>query len=91
MKCGTEKAADAMKRIVRQYMLLLVGVLITSFAISVFYTPNKIVSGGVSGTCRIADAGRPYAPAAHRTPPQNIITGIVPGLQDRKHIPGVKT
>ena len=42
-----------MKKSVGQFMLLLCGVMITSFAISVFYTPNKIVSGGVSGISTI--------------------------------------
>ena len=48
---------------------------------------KQSAGGGVSGSWRIAAAGRPYAPSAHRTPPPNIITNIVPGLQDRKHIP----
>ncbi len=57
-----------------------------------YYSPPRIsqqqkAGGGVSGSCRIAAAGRPYAPSAHRTPSPNIITNIVPGLQDRKHIP----
>ena len=42
-----------MKKIVKQYLMICLGVMITAFAISVFYTPNKIVNGGVSGVSTI--------------------------------------
>ena len=42
-----------MKKRIGQYMVILLGVILTSFAIGVFYTPNKIVSGGVSGLSTI--------------------------------------
>ena len=41
-----------LKRI-KQYALIVLGVVLTAFAISVFYVPNKIVSGGVSGISTI--------------------------------------
>ena len=34
---------------IKKYATIVFGVLLVAFAISVFYTPNKIVSGGVSG------------------------------------------
>ena len=37
----------------KKYTLILLGTVLTSFAISVFYTPNKIVGGGVSGIATI--------------------------------------
>ena len=37
----------------KRYAAIVFGVLIVAFAISVFYTPNKIVSGGVSGISTI--------------------------------------
>lgn len=37
----------------RNYALSVIGPIITAFAISIFYTPNKIVSGGVSGISTI--------------------------------------
>ena len=43
----------SIKKRICQYMIILLGVIITSFAVSVFYTPNKIVSGGVSGLSTI--------------------------------------
>ncbi len=42
-----------MQKKLKQYSIILLGVIMTSFAISVFYTPNKIVSGGVSGMSTI--------------------------------------
>jgi len=42
-----------MKKLVKQYALILLGVMLTAFAVSVFYVPNKIVSGGVSGVSTI--------------------------------------
>ena len=42
-----------MKKVIKQYSIILIGVIMTAFAISVFYTPNKIVSGGVSGLSTI--------------------------------------
>ncbi len=38
---------------VKQYALMTFGVMLTAFGISVFYVPNKIVSGGVSGISTI--------------------------------------
>ena len=38
---------------VKKYTTIVVGVMMVAFAISVFYTPNKIVSGGVSGIATI--------------------------------------
>ena len=38
---------------VKKYAAIVVGVMMVAFAISVFYTPNKIVSGGVSGIATI--------------------------------------
>ena len=42
-----------MMKLVKQYALILLGVMLTAFAVSVFYVPNKIVSGGVSGVSTI--------------------------------------
>lgn len=39
--------------IVKKYITILCGTALTGFAISGFYTPNKIVSGGVSGISTI--------------------------------------
>lgn len=39
--------------IIRKYGVIVFGVMLVAFAISVFYTPNKIVSGGVSGLSTI--------------------------------------
>ncbi len=41
-----------LKRI-KQFTLITFGVMLTAFGISVFYVPNKIVSGGVSGISTI--------------------------------------
>lgn len=38
---------------IRKYIHIVLGVMMVTFAISVFYTPNKIVSGGVSGISTI--------------------------------------
>jgi len=40
-------------RSVKRYATIVFGVLLVAFAVSVFYTPNKIVSGGVSGISTI--------------------------------------
>lgn len=37
----------------RKYITILAGEIITAFAISCFYTPNKVVNGGVSGIATI--------------------------------------
>lgn len=37
------------RQTIRRYAIIMLGVLTVAFAISNFYTPNKIVSGGVSG------------------------------------------
>ena len=34
---------------IKSYFTVTLGTMLAAFAISVFYTPNKIVSGGVSG------------------------------------------
>lgn len=39
--------------VVKKYLIILFGVVLTAFGISVFYTPNKIVNGGVSGVATI--------------------------------------
>lgn len=38
---------------IKKYATIVIGVMMVAFAISVFYTPNKIVSGGVSGIATI--------------------------------------
>lgn len=38
---------------IKKYTTIVIGVMMVAFAISVFYTPNKIVSGGVSGIATI--------------------------------------
>ena len=38
---------------IKKYATIFFGVMMVAFAISVFYTPNKIVSGGVSGIATI--------------------------------------
>ena len=38
---------------IKKYLTILFGTMLTGFAISGFYTPNKIVSGGVSGISTI--------------------------------------
>ena len=43
----------SLKNNLKNYALSFVGPIITAFAISIFYTPNKIVSGGVSGISTI--------------------------------------
>ena len=42
-----------LKTNLRNLALSIIGPIITAFAISIFYTPNKIVSGGVSGISTI--------------------------------------
>ncbi len=46
------KQKDAGK-MVKKYITILFGIMLTSFAISVFYVPNKVVNGGVSGMSTI--------------------------------------
>lgn len=38
---------------IKRYLIILLGTAITGFAISVFYTPNKVVNGGASGVSTI--------------------------------------
>lgn len=38
---------------IKKYITILIGTIITAFAISCFYTPNKVVNGGVSGISTI--------------------------------------
>ena len=38
---------------IKQNLLFIIGPIITAFGISVFYLPNKVVSGGVSGLSTI--------------------------------------
>ena len=38
---------------IRKYLSIVLGVVMVAFAISAFYTPNRIVSGGVSGIATI--------------------------------------
>lgn len=38
---------------IRKYINIFIGIILVALAISVFYTPNKIVSGGVSGVSTI--------------------------------------
>ncbi len=47
-----KKKIDA-KEFIKQNALILFGVILTAFAVSCFYTPNKIVNGGVSGLSTI--------------------------------------
>ena len=42
-----------MKEKIKQNALILLGTIITAFAVSLFYAPNKIVNGGVSGVSTI--------------------------------------
>ena len=42
-----------MKKQLSQYLIIFAGLILTAFAISVFYLPNKVVSGGVSGVSTI--------------------------------------
>ena len=42
-----------MKKQLKKYFIIILGVTLVAFAISAFYTPNKIVSGGVSGISTI--------------------------------------
>ena len=44
---------DNKKQFIIRYLIILLGIALTAFAISVFYTPNKIVNGGVSGIATI--------------------------------------
>ena len=44
---------DNKRQFIRKYLIVLLGIALTAFAISVFYTPNKIVNGGVSGIATI--------------------------------------
>ena len=37
----------------KKYLIILIGEIMVAFAISAFYTPNKIVSGGVSGIATV--------------------------------------
>ena len=50
----TERKHSQRKRdLVFKYTIILVGVMMVAFAVSALYTPNKIVSGGVSGIATI--------------------------------------
>lgn len=40
-------------KVTRKYITIIIGVMFVAIAVSVFYTPNKIVSGGVSGISTI--------------------------------------
>ena len=42
-----------MKNVIKKYSTITLGVILVAFAISVFYTPNKVVNGGVSGISTI--------------------------------------
>ncbi len=42
-----------MKTVIKRYAVIFFGVVLVAFAVSVFYTPNKIVSGGVSGVATV--------------------------------------
>lgn len=44
---------EKIKTGVKQYIKILLGIMLAAFAISVFYVPNKIVNGGVSGLSTI--------------------------------------
>ena len=44
---------DRQKKTIRTWIITIIGVLITAAAISIFYVPNKIVNGGVSGASTI--------------------------------------
>lgn len=42
-----------MKKIARELLLIITGLILTSAGISLCYVPNKVVSGGVSGLSTI--------------------------------------
>ena len=48
-----EKKLYLGKQTIKKYFIIVLGVALTAFGISVFYTPNKIVNGGVSGIATI--------------------------------------
>ena len=48
-----EKKLYLGKKTIKKYLIIILGVALTAFGISAFYTPNKIVNGGVSGVSTI--------------------------------------
>ena len=48
-----EKLTESMKKTLPSLLMVTVGAIAAAFAVAVFYTPNKIVSGGVSGIATI--------------------------------------
>ena len=48
-----EMGNSILKQNIRKYLIIILGIVLTAFGISVFYTPNKIVNGGVSGVATI--------------------------------------
>ena len=42
-----------LKKTIKKYAVIVSGVILVALAISVFYTPNRIVNGGVSGIATI--------------------------------------
>lgn len=41
------------RNIIKKYIEIIAGTALTALGISIFYTPNKIVNGGVSGVATI--------------------------------------
>lgn len=48
-----EKKLYLGKQTIKKYFIIVLGVALTAFGISAFYTPSKIVNGGVSGVATI--------------------------------------
>lgn len=53
MLCSLSGDDIRMKKQLRQYLIIFAGLVLTAYAISACYLPNKIVSGGVSGISTI--------------------------------------
>ena len=48
-----QRKAKNKRKLIFRYGIVLLGVIMVAFAVSVFFTPNKIVNGGVSGVATI--------------------------------------
>ena len=57
-----------MRQNTRKYIIIILGIALTAFGISIFYTPNKIVNGRGSGIATIFfyTLGVPTARLQHR-------------------------
>lgn len=60
-----------MRQNTRKYIMIILGIALTAFGISIFYTPNKIVNGRGSGIATIFfyTLGVPTARSQHRLRP----------------------